>query len=190
MGEKLNLCKYETVFFNCEGTNEEAVLRWIIEQGRMAVAKDVCNLDFTRARSNKGRMALCRHIDEHDYDAPVAIVYICDRPKEKWKLTKEMKRVFETKNVDWLHVVTYPEIEILLTMLDDTVALKWEKYKKQHRSDPKVSEFCKEYFRDDIKDGNGFIEQFCSFKQFAEICVKYKREHTKLNTYTLADLIK
>lgn len=185
----MDLWKYEAVYFNCEGTNEEAVLRWIIEQKCLAVASEACNLDFARARSNKGRMALCRHIDEHDYDAPVAIVYICDRPQEKWKLTKEMKRVFETKHVDWIHVVTYPEIEILLTMLDDTVASQWEKYKKQHKPGLKVSEFCKEYFGDYTKDGKGFIEKFCSFEQFVKICMEYKRKHAKLKTYTLADLI-
>ncbi|MBE6105977.1 hypothetical protein [Anaerovibrio lipolyticus] len=177
---------YSYVFITCEGKNEEAVF-YYIEENRHFVIKDrnCYSTDYIRTHTTKSRKALLNTIFEYDFDGPVCILDIKDRFNESWKLSKTEQKLIEEKNISIISVVTYPEIEILLVLKNEVFFREWQKKK----SDVKPSEFCKEHYGCDMKNGKDFLLQFSSFEEFKNICEKYKKQSSNKDVLTLFDIM-
>lgn len=164
-----DLERYVFIYFVCEGTNEECILSWMDEMQALSIRNDQYSLEYCRCRSKKGRQRLARRIKEMDYDGPVAVVYICDSSKEDWKLPKR-----ETgQDIPIIHVVTKQEIEILLILSDEKASREWRAGKKNIM---KASEFARQYFKTDVKNGDIFKSVFPDFESFVDACLEYKRQ--------------
>lgn len=105
---------YAFVYFVCEGTNEEHIIHWMHESRALKLRDDQYSLKFCRCRTPKGRQRLSQEIKELDYGGPVAVAYICDSEKEKWKLAKREIG----QEIPVIHIVTKQEIEVLLLLSD------------------------------------------------------------------------
>lgn len=165
--------KYAYVFFVCEGKNEEAVFRLLEENGKIDVKSDSYSTAFLRTRSHQGWEKLRSQCFEYDYGGDVAVVYLLDSKNEKREL---LKSKVNKKIIPVIKVLTPPEIEILLILAHPDVEKAWERASRQNRQ-LKPSEFCKAYYKCDIKNGDNFISKFESFDLFLKACKEYKTRH-------------
>lgn len=180
------LSDYSYVFITCEGTNEEAVFHYIEEHGHFVIKdRKFYSTDFIRSHTTKSRKVLLKTIFEYDFNGPVCILDIRDRYNESWKLSKTERKLMKEKNISIISVVTYPEIEILLVLKNDAFFREWQKKK----SDVKPSEFCKEHYGGNMKNGKVFLSHFSSFEEFKNICEKYKNQSNNKDVLTLFDII-
>lgn len=173
---------FSYIYFVCEGANEESIVRWMDENKAMFLDSNNYSLEFCRCRSKKGKEKLARRIKEMDYDGEVGVIYICDSPKEEWKLPKK-----ETgKEISVFRVITKQEIEILLILSDPEAYKQWKNGKKNQM---KASTFARKYFKRDIKNGEEFKSIFSGFDEFVKTCFKYKKQCSGNNGFPcLCDL--
>lgn len=177
------LDKYAYVYFVCEGTNEEAIVKWLHQEHWFSLDNSHYSIEFRRCRASKGKEILRKRCFELDYGGPVAVAYLCDSLRENWKLKPNILK----QEIPIIRVLTPPEIEILLTFINEKVESEWNKaYRRNRKLHP--SEFCREYFKCNIKNGNNFIEQFGDIETFIDACKKYKSQHKK--QICIADIIK
>lgn len=163
---------FSYIYFVCEGANEESVVRWMDENKAMFLDPTHYSLEFCRCRSKKGKEKLASRIKEMDYDGEVGVIYICDSPKEEWKLPK--KEI--GKEIPVFRVITKQEIEILLILSDPVAYRQWNGGKKKQM---KASEFARQYFKRDIKNGEEFKSIFSDFDEFIKTCFKYKKRSNR-----------
>lgn len=163
---------FSYIFFVCEGANEESIIRWMDENKAICLSSEYYSLEFCRCRCKKGKKRLASRIKEIDYDGPVAVIYICDSPKEEWKLSKREIG----QEIPVLRVVTKQEIEILLILSDPVAYQQWITGKKNKM---KASDFARDYFKKDVKNGEIFKSIFSGFDQFVETCFEYKKQDGK-----------
>ena len=165
---------YAFVYFVCEGKNEEAVLRWIHENHKIALDEEKYSLEFLRTRGKKSWEELRKQCFEYSYDGDVAIFYLLDSKNEK---RKSLKSKYTSKEIPVIKVLTPPEIEILLILTDSMVEREWRRASRKNRQ-LKPSEFCRSYFECDIKNGDNFINKFGSFENFEQACKRYTSSHS------------
>lgn len=177
------LAKYAFVYFVCEGKNEEAVLRWIVEKNCLELNAGQYSFDFIRARGSKSWKALEQNCFEYEYDGEIAIVYLLDSKSEKRNCLKSKTG----KQVPVIKVLTPPEIEILLILAYPEAEREWNRQYRRKRQ-LKPSEFCRQYYQCDIKNGDNFINAFESFEQFVSACQVYKSRHA--NQYCIYDILR
>lgn len=159
---------YAFIYFVCEGTNEEYIIHWMHESRALKLRDSQYSLKFCRCRTPKGRQRLSQEIKELDYGGPVAVAYICDSEKEKWKLPKREIG----QEIPVIHIVTKQEIEVLLLLSDPKLFKEWDSKKK---STEKASAFARKHFSCDVKDDKIFKRVFKTFDQFVQACLDYKR---------------
>lgn len=154
------LDQYSYLFFVCEGKNEEAIVKWLAEADAIDFPKKQYSLDFCRARTKSTRPKILRAATQFDYGGPVAIIYVCDSHGEKWSVGKDCMG----NEIPVIKIVTSPEIEILLVHKAHCI----EKWKSARAKNPKlhVSAFCRQMFKMDVKNGENFVQQFSSVKDF------------------------
>lgn len=170
----LSLDNYAYVFFVCEGTNEEEILKWICENNKLCLDKSKYTLDYCRARAGQGKEELKKQCLQIDYGGPIVVVYLCDSRKEQWSLGKNAMG----ENIPVIRIWTRPEIEILLILSNEKLYDKWERAKrKKHNIKP--SEFCKSEVDHDIKKKGHFVDAFRNFQIFEECCHKYKSRYNE-----------
>lgn len=181
------LSEYSYMYIVCEGTNEEEVINWILENDSFVIDSFKVNMDHARARSKKSSEAMVLEITQYDYDGKVAVLYVHDSEKEKWHgfLNRTCHNELLNCHIDVIDIITAPEIEVLLIYSNIDSFKKWSKGSKE-----KPSVFCKQYFKcNDIKTKGKFLELFPSFESFVSACKKYKSCNRK-NSLTIYDLIK
>ncbi|WP_455788478.1 hypothetical protein [Acidaminococcus fermentans] len=181
------LDQFSYLFFVCEGKNEEAIVKWLAEADAIDFPKKQYSLDFCRARTKSTRPKILRAATQFDYGGPVAIIYVCDSHGEKWSVGKDCMG----NEIPVIKIVTSPEIEILLVHKAHCI----EKWKSARAKNPKlhVSAFCKQMFKMDVKNGENFVQQFSSVKDFKKICLEYKSASDSRkfkNELTWYDLLK
>lgn len=138
---------YSNVFFVCEGQNEEAVLRWIIDEDRLCLPEEICDFDYLRkARTRNSKKELIKNCMEYGYNGRIAIIYLLDSCSEKWNLDK-----FESQRIDIIRILTPPEIEILLAIMNPQIEHGWNKYQKDTGDHAHPSIFCEGYFKNLLK---------------------------------------
>lgn len=175
---------YAFVYFVCEGKNEEATLRWIHENHKIAVNKEKYSLDFLRTRGKRSWEELRKRCFEYDYGGNVAIFYLLDSKSEE---RKSLKSKYSPKEIPVIKVLTPPEIEILLILSNPMAEQAWHNASRKNRQ-LKPSEFCKSYFNCNIKNGDNFIRGFGSFSAFEYACKRYKSSH--LEQVCIYDILK
>ncbi|XOQ51784.1 MAG: hypothetical protein ACFWT7_00155 [Succiniclasticum sp.] len=183
-----SLDDYVFIYFVCEGTNEEAVLKWLDENDALIIDKDNYSLEYCRSsRTVKGRKELANVITGQDYGGKVGTVYICDSHNENWHFRKGCTG----RQIDVVKVVTSPEIEILVILALNEMN-QWRQQKKENpRLHP--SDFCKSVLHANIKNGDNFISVFGSVDNFKKVCKQYRRLHREEyedNELSLFDLLK
>lgn len=174
---------YPYFFFVCEGTNEEAVIRWLIEKNAIVIPSEKISLDYCRARAKTGREKLKNVILEYAYSSqrPV-VIYICDRheDKEKWNVGKDVCG----NEIPVIKIVTSPEIEMLLIIATGN----YQKWLSEKHKNPRLnpSGFCQRVLKigkSNIKNGENFINQFSSVEEFKRVCYEYKQLRQKSDHY-------
>lgn len=181
------LIGYSRIVFVCEGTNEEAVIRWMLETGCLCIEGNQCDFDHLRsARTKKGKKDLiqnCLKYDMGDNSRKIGIVYILDSKAEKWTL-----RGIAAERIDIVRVITSPEIEVLLTFKDLAIQRAWAKECKSDSRHPSI--FVEQYFSiDNIKNGKNFCEAFGTIDSLRQAAQSYKtQKHPK--EYCLFDLFR
>ena len=183
----MHLAEYDNFFITCEGANEEAAFNYILNNQRLSIDENRCYLDNIRVHTKAGRKKLLNKVLEHNFNGRTAILDIKDRRSESWSLTRTEKMLMKNNQVEILPVITYPEIEILLIILDDAC---WKMWINRRNKEINPSGFCKQYYRCDVKKADAFIEQFCNFGAFVDVCFQYKSRFAQQGELTLYDLIK
>jgi hypothetical protein len=181
------LSEYSYMYIVCEGTNEEEVINWILENNFFVIDSFKVNTDYSRARSKKSSEEMVHEITQYDYDGKVAVLYVHDSAKEKWHglINRACNNELLNSHIDVIDIITAPEIEVLYIYSNDELLKKWNKGSKV-----KPSIFCKQYLKcNDIKNKGKFLEKFPSFEIFVSACKKYKSCNKK-NSLTIYDLIK
>lgn len=173
---------YAYVFFVCEGKNEEAALRWIHENHKIGF--ETYSLDFLRTRGRKSWDKLRDQCFQYDYGGDVAIFYLLDSKREE---RENLRSKYTGREIPVIKILTPPEIEILLILANPETEREWEKASRKNRQ-LKPSEFCRQYYQCDIKNGDNFINAFDSFEQFVLACKTYKSRHKK--QYCIYDIFR
>lgn len=183
----IDLSEYAYIYVVCEGTNEEEVINWILENDSFVIDSCKVDMDYARARTKNSSEHMVHEITQYDYDGKVAVLYVHDSEKEKWHglLNKKCYQELLDGHIEVIDIISAPEIEVIYIYSNEELLKKWIKGSKE-----KPSIFCKQYLKcNNIKNKGKFIELFSSFDSFVSACKKYKSSNSK-KSLTLYDLIK
>lgn len=166
----------------CEGTAEEEVINWLLEEDRLLFSRDHI-IGKTRGKVTRTRKArkIESEILSYDFDKDVVIFRIVDSKNEKFELGNLYK-----ERHDVINYVTNPEIEILMIINCGDLSKYARKYSHQ-----KPSEYAKEQYKIKHIKSKGTFYDF--FKGDIDSLINAIKEHKSKKGkghLTIDDLIK
>lgn len=164
----------------CEGTAEQDIIEWLLEEDRLLFNKDsLVDKRITRIRKAK---KIEKEFLSLDYDKPVVIFRIIDSRNEKFTLGNLYKDRFTVRNL-----ITNPEIEILMIIDKDD----YQNYTKKWESKVKPSEYASTQYKIKKIKQQGTIKDF--FNSDIDSLISAIKSHKKMKGkkhLTINDILK
>lgn len=172
-----SLLSNKYIICSCEGSAEVAIIDLLLDANLLCFShQDLVGEEPTVIRTGKD---IEKTFLNQEYNKPVAILRILDRPQERLKLSRPYHDRF-----DIYDVCTVPEIEILIIINEG----HWDSYRR-HPQSIKPSQYCKATFGySNIKKQAFFIDYFQNTDVLIAAIRKYNRL-TACRSYNLLDLL-
>jgi len=166
------------ILFSCEGTAEEDIIRWLLEEQKLfCSSEDIVDGGITGIR--KADVITTKFLNIQ-YNKHLAILRIHDSKSEEFNLREVYRKKCSVYNI-----YTRPEIESLVIIK----AGLWQDFCKKKKGLEKPSDYCKQILRLSTKERDFIKNYFGSIDGLIDVIKEYKRIHCSQGEYCLADIL-